>query len=105
MQPLQAPQENALSLRRQLLCQEGVVHPVRRTVPGGQDDLPPEEAIGLVVKRRQRPVAEAEKAHIEQTLVALDAFALQIHLALGGDDGLDVVGFGQGAQIHIIVHH
>ena len=31
--------------------------------------------------------------------------ALHVHLALGGHDGLDIVGLGQGAHIHIVVHH
>ena len=38
-------------------------------------------------------------------MVALYALAFQIHLALGCDDGLDIVGFGECAHIHIIVHH
>ena len=38
-------------------------------------------------------------------MVTLDALALHVHFALGRDDGFDIVGLGQGAQIHIIVHH
>ncbi len=53
----------------------------------------------------QRTVAEAEEAHIQLALVALDALALHVHLALGGHDRFDIVGLGQGAHIHIVVHH
>ena len=57
------------------------------------------------MQRRQRPVAEAEEAGVEAALVALHALALKVHLALGGDDGLDVVRLGQGAHVHVVVHH
>ena len=53
----------------------------------------------------QRTVSEAEEAHIQLALVALDALALHVYLALGGHDGLDIVGLGQGAHVHIIVYH
>lgn len=53
----------------------------------------------------QRTVSEAEEAHIQLALVALDALALHVHLALGGHDGLDIVGLGQGAHIHIVIHY
>ena len=42
---------------------------------------------------------------LKASLVTLDALALHVHFALGRDDGFDIVGLGQGAQIHIIVHH
>ena len=38
-------------------------------------------------------------------MVALNALALHIHLALGGHDGLDIVGLGQSAHIHIVIYH
>ena len=57
------------------------------------------------MQRRQRTVSEAEEAHIELALVALDAFALHVHLALRGHDGFDIIGLGQGAHIHIVIHH
>lgn len=53
----------------------------------------------------QRTVSEAEEPNIELALVALHALTLHVHFALGRDDGFDIVGLGQGAQIHIIVHH
>ena len=37
--------------------------------------------------------------------VDLDTLALHVHLALRGHDGFDIVGLGQGAHVHIIVHH
>ena len=52
----------------------------------------------------QRTVSEAEEPDIELALVTLDALALHVHFALGRDDGLDIVGLGQGAHIHIVVH-
>ena len=61
--------------------------------------------IGLVVQGGERTVSEAEEPDIELALVTLDALALHVHFALGCDDGFDIVGLGQGAQIHIIVHH
>ena len=39
------------------------------------------------------------------SLVALDTLALQVQLGLGGHDGLDIIGLGQGVHIHIIVDH
>ena len=63
------------------------------------------ETVGLVVQGGQRTVSEAEEPDIELALVTLDALALHVHFALGRDDGFDIVGLGQGAQIHIIVHH
>ena len=54
---------------------------------------------------RQRAVSEAEETNIKLTLVALNALALHVHFALRGDDGLDIIGFGQGTHIHIVVHH
>ena len=53
----------------------------------------------------ERTVSEAEKTHIELALIALDAFALHVHLALRGHDGFDIIGLGQGAHIHIVIHH
>ena len=53
----------------------------------------------------QHTVSEAEEAHIQLALVTLDALALHVYLALGGHDGLDIIGLGQGAHIHIVVHH
>ena len=68
-------------------------------------ELAAKETIGFVVQGRQRTVAEAEKADIKLALIALDALALHVHLALRGHDGFDIIGLGQGAHIHIIVHH
>ena len=38
-------------------------------------------------------------------MVALYTLAFHIHFTLRCDDGLDIVGFGKCAHIHIIVHH
>ena len=61
-------------------------------------------AIGIAGMSRLNQ-AKAEKSNIELALVALHALTLHVHLALGGHDGFDIIGLGQGAQIHIIVHH
>ena len=53
----------------------------------------------------QGPVTEAEKPHIKLALVALNALALHVHLALRGHDGFDIIGLGQGAHVHIVIHH
>ena len=78
---------------------------VSRLVLGGQDELATKEAIRMVVQRGQRTVAEAEEPGVKVPLVALDTFALQVQLGFGGDDGLDIVGLGQGVHIHVIVDH
>ena len=59
----------------------------------------------MVVQRGQRTVAETEEPGVNVPLVALDTFALQVQLGLGGHDGLDIVGLGQGVHVHIIVDH
>ena len=64
-----------------------------------------EEAIRMVIQRCQRTVAKAEKPGVDVPLVALDTFALQVQLGLGGHDGLDIVGLGQGVHVHVIVDH
>ena len=53
----------------------------------------------------QRTVSEAEEANIKLALIALNALALHVHLALRSHDGFDIIRLGQGAHIHIIVHH
>jgi len=57
------------------------------------------------VQGGQRTVAKAEEANIKLALIALNALALHVHFALRCDDGFDIIGFGQGAHVHIIVHH
>ena len=59
----------------------------------------------MVVQRGQRTVAETEEPGVNVPLVALDTFALQVQLGLGGHDGLDIVGLGQGVHVHVIVDH
>ena len=105
MQTLQTLEEDTLFLPQQLIHQKWIVRSACGPVFGSQHDLAAKETVGLVVQGRQRTVAEAEEAHMQLALVALDTLALHVHLALGGHDGFDIVGLGQGAQIHIIVHH
>ena len=105
VQPLQTPEKDTLLFPQQFVHQKRIVRSACRPVFGGQHDLAAKEAVGLVVQGGQRTVAEAKKTHIELTLIALDTLAFHVHLALGCDDGFDIVGLGQGAHIHIIVHH
>ncbi len=105
MQTLQTPEEDAFLFPQQLVHQKWIIRSACGPVFGSQHDLAAEEAIGLVVQGGQRTVSEAEEAHIQLALVALDALALHVYLALGGHDGLDIVGLGQGAHIHIVIHH
>ena len=35
----------------------------------------------------------------------LDTLALQVQLGLGGHDGLNIIRFGQGVHVHVIVDH
>ena len=105
MQTIQTPEEDALLLPQQLIHQKRIIHSASGPVFGGQHDLAAKEAVGLVVQGGERTVSEAEKTHIELALIALDAFALHVHLALRGHDGFDIIGLGQGAHIHIVIHH
>ena len=105
VQPLQTPEEDALLFPQQLIHQKRIVCSACGPVFGGQHDLAAKETVGLVVQGGQRTVAEAEKADIELTLIALNTLALHIHLALGGHDGFDIVGLGQSAHIHIVIYH
>ena len=52
----------------------------------------------------QIAVAECQQSGKHPALIALLAFAFQIHLTLGGYDGLDIVGLPQRFHPHIIIH-
>ena len=87
VQSFQTPQQDALQFGAHLLHKKRVVRAVGRLVLGGQDKLAAEEAIRMVVQRGQRTVAETEEPGVNVPLVALDTFALQVQLGLGGHDG------------------
>ena len=101
VQPLQTPEKDALLFPQQLVHQKRIVRSACGPVFGGQHDLAAKEAVGLGVQGGERTVSEAEKTHIELALIALNALALHIHLALGGHDVLDIVGLG-GATLFLI---
>ena len=105
VQTLQTPEEDTLFLPQQLIHQKWIVRPACWPVFGGQYDLTAKEAVGLVVQGGQRTIAEAEEADIKLALVALNSLSFHVHLTLGGHDGFNIIGLGQGAHIHIIVHH
>ena len=105
MQPFQTPEQDAFQLGAHLLHKEGVIRAVGRLVLSGQDKLAAKETIRMVVQRSQRTVAKAEKPGVDVALVALDTLALQVQLGFGGDDGLDIVGLGQGVHVHVVIDH
>src|SRR5699024_11538230 len=53
----------------------------------GQHQLPPVKAVAAVKESLQVAVAERQQPGAHPSLIALLTLALQIHLALGGDDG------------------
>ena len=105
VQPLQTSEKDTLLFPQQLVHQKRIVCSACGPVFGGQHDLAAKETVGLVVQGGERTVAEAEEPDIELALVTLNALALHVHFALGRDDGFDIIGLGQGAHVHIIVHH
>ena len=105
MQPFQTPEQDAFQLGAHLLHKEGVIRAVGGLVLGGQDELAAKETVRMVVQRGQRTVAEAEEPGVDVPLVALDTFALQVQLGLGGHDGLNIIRLGQGVHVHVIVNH
>ena len=58
LQALKGPQKNPFGLGSHLFGDVRVIYPVGRLVPGGQDQLPPVEAITAVVQGLQVSVAE-----------------------------------------------
>ena len=105
MKPVQTPKEYPLAFRNQLFREERVIRPARRLVLRSQNDLAAKETIRPVMEGGQGPVAEAEEPHIKLALVALNTLAFHVHLALRGHDGFDIIGLGQGAHVHIVIHH
>ena len=105
VQPLQTPEKDTLLFPQQLVHQKRIVCSACGPVFGGQHDLAAKETVGLVVQGGERTVAEAEEPDIELALVTLNALALHVHFALRCHDGFDIIGLGQSAQIHIVVHH
>ena len=67
--------------------------------------LAAKETVRMVVQRGQRTVAETEESGVNVPLVTLDTLALQVQLGLGGHDGLNIIRFGQGVHVHVIVDH
>src|SRR5699024_9198677 len=49
-------------------------------------------------------VTKGQQPGVHPALIALLALAFQVYLALGSDNGLDVIGLPQGLDAHIIVH-
>ena len=104
LQALKSPQENPFGLGGHLLGDVRVVHRSAGLSLGGQDQLPTVEAITSVIQGLQVSVAECQQPGIHPALVALLAFPLQVHLALGGDNRFDVISLPQGLHPHIVVY-
>ena len=105
VQPFQTPEQDALQLGAHLLHKKRVIRAVGGLVLGGQDELTAKEAVRMVIQRGQRTVAEAEEPGVDVALVALDTFALQVQLGFGGHDSLNIIRFGQGVHVHVVVDH
>ena len=69
-----------------------IVHTIGRLLFCGQDQLAAVKAVAAVVEGLQIAIGECQQPGIHPPLIALDAFAFQIHLALCGNDGFDIVG-------------
>ena len=105
-QPLQSrkgPEEYALDFCLHLFGKVGIIHAVNRFLFGGQNQLPPIEAVASVKEGLQVAVAECQQAGRHPPLITLLALALQIHLTLRGDDGFNVVGLPQRLHPHIVI--
>src|SRR5699024_4639780 len=103
-QTLICPKEDALYLGLHLLRKIWIVFPVRWLRLGGENELTAVKAIAAVKKRLQIAVGKGQQPGGHPSLIALLAFTLQIHLALGGNDGFYIVGLPQGLHSHIVIH-
>ncbi len=99
------PRERCPRSRAELFRDVRVIHAAGRPFSRCQDELAAVEPVAAVVERLQVAVAEGQKPRGHPSLVALSALFLQIHLALGRDHGLYVVGLAQCLDLHIVVHH
>ena len=90
LQALKRPEKNALDLSLHLLGNVRIVHTISRLLFCGQDQLTAVKTVAAVVERLQIAVGERQQAGVHPPLIALDAFAFQIHLALCGNDGFDI---------------
>ena len=102
---LQGPQKDALCFAAKLLSQKGIILPVLVLIPDGENQLPPEESFAAVIEGFHGAVAEDHESGEQPALVALLTFSFQVQRQLGSDDGFNVVGLGQGLQLHVIIHH
>ena len=105
MQPLQHPQQDAGKLLGQLFDEEGIIHPGRVTVFHRDEDLPAPEAVAVIVSSHKVAVAEADETNVQQALHSLLILPLDAQTVFGGDDGLDVPGFGQSHHVQIVIDH
>ena len=104
LQSLKNPQQNALHLGFHLLGKVRIIHTASRFFFRGQHQLAAVKAIAPVKQRLQIPVGEGQQPGAHPSLIALLALALQIHFALGGDDGFHIVGLAQGFHPHIVIY-
>ena len=50
-------------------------------------------------------IAEADETNVQQALHSLLILPLDAQTVLGGDDGLDVPGFGQSHHVQVVIDH
>ena len=107
-QPLQThdrPAEDTLDFLMEFFNQKRIIHPFFRSVPHGENQLPPKKALAAIIQGFHRAVAECNKPGVHSALIALLSLSLQIQRHFCGDNGLDVVGLGEGFQLQIIIDH
>ena len=104
LQSLKSPEQDALHLGFHLLGKVGIIHTASRLFFCSQHQLAAVKSVAPVKQRLQISVGEGQQPGAHPSLIALLALALQIHLALGGHDGLYIVGLSQGFHSHIVIH-
>ena len=105
VQTFQHPQQDAGSLLGQLFDEEGIIHPGRVTVFHRDEDLSTPETVAVIVSGHKVAIAEADETNVQQALDSLLVFPFDAQTVFGGDDGLDVPGFGQSHHVQVVIDH
>ena len=105
VQPLQHPQQDAGEFCGQLLNEKRVIDAGRVAVFHRHQNLSAPEAVAVIVSSHKVAIAEADETNVQQTLDSLLVFPLDAQTVFGGDDGLDVPGFGQSHHVQVVIDH
>ena len=105
VQPLQHPEQDAGTLLGQLFDEEGIIHAGGVSVFYRDQDLSTPEAVAVIVSSHKVAIAEADETNVQQTLDSLLILSLNAQTVLGGDDGLDIPGFGQSHHVQVVIDH